>query len=46
VDDGVEINFILDDAFVDEVKRTAKACQIFLFFPVRHSFHRQYSLEN
>ncbi|KIJ55523.1 hypothetical protein M422DRAFT_151273 [Sphaerobolus stellatus SS14] len=23
-----------DDAFVDEVKRTAKACQIFLFYPL------------
>ncbi|KAF8574983.1 PTR2-domain-containing protein [Ramaria rubella] len=25
---------IWDDAFVDEVKRTAKACQIFLFYPL------------
>lgn len=31
-----------DDAFVDEVKRTAKACQIFLFFPVRSACNACY----
>lgn len=28
-----------DDDFVDELKRTVKACKLFLFFPVCHALH-------